>query len=149
MNNEIVSQFQLFCSPPHSITFLRCFRVSVRMCVCVLVVLCYSFFCFAFAFFWRFFFCFKYFFLFLYTRIHNQKKSFPSFSERRTFVPAILLLSLQFSYTLPIAIAHHEFHTDSFLHSDSGLLQSIRPYNNYAIWTNPCYILLLIRLERF
>lgn len=32
---------------------------------------------------------------------------------------------------------------------DSGLLQSIRPYNNYAIWTSPCYILLLIRLERF
>lgn len=32
---------------------------------------------------------------------------------------------------------------------DSGLLQSIRPYNNYAIWTIPFYILWLIRLERF
>lgn len=90
--------FNFFPTPSFFFASLVC--ASVR--VCVLVVLCCSSFVLLLFFFVIFFLFLKILFCF-YTHAYKSKKSFPSFSERRAFVPAILLLSLQFSYILPIA----------------------------------------------
>lgn len=148
--------FNFFPTPSNSFFFSRprscvCERVCLCVCVSVLVVQCCSFFVLLFVFFYSWFFSFflvlKNSFLFLYTRTHSSKKVFQVFRNDEQLCPLLYCLVFSFLARTRTHAAHCSHHEFQFLHSDSGLLQSIRPYNNYAIWTNPCYILLLNRLD--
>lgn len=136
--------FNFFPTPSY---FFLASNVCVCVCDCVRIsctVLLFLLY-FAFVFFFVIFFLFLKILFCFRTHAHSSKKVFQVFRNGEHLCPLLYCLVLSFHiHTLAAHCSHHEF---QFLHSDSGLLQSIRPYNNYAIWTNPCYILLLNRLD--